>query len=226
MDVTTQYNNRRALMGSSYSSNPDYFASNRSLDFAKSSNSIANAATTHVTAIPQTIGFKDKVGLFGAENVFIKVDLNIQDIKDDFADADLVVNDYLPLKLTEGGDDDAAYDMAVIDFDKDLSTVNKYDPARFVQSIETLEYPMISVDVNNLKTGNKYIDSWFDVRIYTKDRKEWPYEKMYVDINSHFYLGFHARNTKRLPYNVSMTVGEIYINRPEIPESERRYIFA
>ena len=44
---------------------------------------------------------------------------------------------------------------------------------------------------------------------FTKDRVEWPYDKMYINPKSFFYIGFHARNTKRLPYNVSMTV-ELY----------------
>lgn len=35
---------------------------------------------------------------------------------------------------------------------------------------------------------------------------------MYVRMNDFFYIGFHARNTKRLPYNVSLVVGEEYVS--------------
>ena len=31
---------------------------------------------------------------------------------------------------------------------------------------------------------------------------------MYVRLNDSFYVGFHARNTRRLPYNVELTIGE------------------
>ena len=34
--------------------------------------------TERVTAIPYTSNYKDTVGLFGAENIFIKVQLNVQ----------------------------------------------------------------------------------------------------------------------------------------------------
>ena len=78
----------------------------------------------------------------------------------------------------------------------------------------------LKVDLENLKTGNQYIDSWFDVRLYTRDRKEHPYNKMYVHLNDVFYIGFHARNTKRLPYNVSCDVGQQYIPI-ELLEDER-----
>ena len=77
-------------------------------------------------------------------------------------------------------------------------------------------------ELENLKTGNKYIDTWFDVRLYKSNREEHPYDKMFVRDKDHFYIGFHARNTKRLPYNVKCTVGQQLIFG--LPEEERRYI--
>ena len=67
-----------------------------------------------------------------------------------------------------------------------------------------------------LKTGNKYIDAWFDVRLYTKNREEHPYDKMYVRLNDFFYIGFHARNTRRLPYNVKCVIGQEYLSGAEV----------
>ena len=105
------------------------------------------------------------------------------------------------------------YKTADIDPLQDLTTVNTYEPAAILQNrLGTLSDAYISVELENLKTGNKYIDSWFDVRLYTKDRMEHPYNKMYVRIKDFFYIGFHARNTKRLPYNVKCVIGQEYIS--------------
>jgi len=82
--------------------------------------------------------------------------------------------------------------------------------------------PYVSVQLDNLKTGNQYIDDWLDVRLYTRDRMEHPYDLMYVRPNDFFYVGFHARNTKRLSYNVNVTVGEQYLDESQI--EDRRYI--
>jgi hypothetical protein len=105
------------------------------------------------------------------------------------------------------------YYTGVIDESKDLTTVNTYDPALIRRDrLGNLSNAYVSVDLENLKTGNKYIDSWFDVRLYSKAREEHPYDKMYVRLNDFFYIGFHARNTKRLPYNVKCVIGREYIS--------------
>ena len=80
----------------------------------------------------------------------------------------------------------------------------------------------ISVDLNNLKTGNTYIDSWLDVRLYTKEREEHPYDKMYVRLRDYFYIGFHARNTRRLDYNVEAIVGNELVEAGDVEDT--RYI--
>ena len=79
-------------------------------------------------------------------------------------------------------------------------------------------------DLSNLKTGNKYIDNWFDVRLYTSSREEHPYDRMYVRANDFFYIGFHARNTRRLPYNVECIVGNEYVSEENLTDDQRRYI--
>ena len=84
--------------------------------------------------------------------------------------------------------------------------------------------PYVSVDVLNLKTNNIYVDDWLDVRLYTRDKEEHPYDKMYVRSNDVFYIGFHARNTKRLPYNVECLVGNEYKSNKELTDEQRRYI--
>ena len=78
MDVTNEVNKLIENMGGSGTTNPAYSSATRSLNYAKSRNNIHNAANEKVTAIPYQLNYKDTVGLFGAENVFIKVQLNIQ----------------------------------------------------------------------------------------------------------------------------------------------------
>jgi hypothetical protein len=80
------------------------------------------------------------------------------------------------------------------------------------------------VDLTNLKTGNKYIDAWFDVTLYGKDKQPVEGDFLYTPTNSYFYLGFHARNTRRLPYNVDLKVGVEYLEYSDMTEAQRKLI--
>tara|TARA_B100001559_G_C16489162_1_gene617614 strand:+ start:550 stop:1233 length:684 start_codon:yes stop_codon:yes gene_type:complete len=225
MDVTQQENVYRLSMGGSGSARPEYFSPNRTLDFAKSSNSLINARPQRITAIPQSINYKDTVGLFGAENIFIKIDLDILSAVSVFGTDDIPVNTYFPAFVDfDAVDEGLYYEQAVMDFQKDRFTINTYEPATISNTLESIPRPLVRIDLNNLKTGNKYIDAWFDTRLYTKDRVEHPYDVMYVNPSSFFYIGFHARNTKRLPYNVRMTVGSEFISEFDLPADQRRFL--
>ena len=218
-DVTQRILDRHIIYGASDNTNPAYLSSNRSLNYA-TGGSIQSPERDRVSIIPYTINYKDTVGLFGKENHFIRIDVAINK---DFAFAcfeepgwecalmtqkDLnVLNTYFPAETHE---------------DQDLTTVNTYDPALIRRSsLGGMSDSFISVDLENLKTGNKYIDAWFDVRLYTKDRQEHPHDKMYVRLNDFFYIGFHARNTRRLPYNVKCIIGQEYISAAEV--NAKRY---
>ena len=225
MDVTEQLNARGLTMGGSGSSRPEYLSPSKTLDFAKGSNSLTNASTARITAIPQTLNYKDTVGLFGAENVFIKIDLDVLNAVSVFADNETIVNTYSPAFADfDNPDTDLYWEAAVMDFRLDLFLDNTYEPAKIDTKLDSIPNPLVSVDLNNLKTGNKYIDAWFDVRIYTKDREEYPYDFMYIDPKSFFYIGFHARNTRRLPYNVRMTVGDQFLSSYDLTPEQRRYL--
>jgi hypothetical protein len=219
-DVTRRILDRHIIYGASDSTKPAYSSSNKSLNYAEGG-SINSPQKDRVTIIPFKINYQDTVGLFGKENHFIRVDVAINP---DYAfacfeetgwecaqmtAADLsAVNTYFPAEVDEG---------------KDLTTVNTYEPANFrASSLGLKPDAFISVDLKNLKTGNKYIDAWFDVRLYTKDRQEHPYDKMYVHLNDFFYIGFHARNTRRLPYNVQCVIGQEYLSGLEL--GANRYI--
>ena len=57
-----------------------------------------------------------------------------------------------------------------------------------------------------------------------KNREEHAYDTMYVPVGEFFYIGFHARNTKRLPYNVRMTVNGELISKYDLTAEQRRYL--
>ena len=108
-----------------------------------------------------------------------------------------------------------------MNYNLDRFIENDYEPAQFINELTIQPRSLVKVDLNNLKTGNKYIDAWFDVSLYQKNREEHAYDIMYMPYNSYFYIGFHARNTKRLPYNVSMTVDGLYSEFDLTPEQSR-----
>ena len=209
MNVTEQINKQMIASGSG-SSRPEYYSVNRSLDRSKSSNSLINADTQRVTAIPYITNYKDSVGLFGAENVFIKIQLDVQNTLN-ITDQGIIIDNYEAVVIASDKDD-LYYSQAIADYEKDLLPIeNDFEPAEFNNELTYVQRPLVKIDLHNLKTGNKYIDAWFDVRLYKPNREEHPYDVMYVDPKGFFYIGFHARNTKRLPYNVNMTVaGQLY----------------
>ena len=221
MDVTQQID-RQMIVSGGGSSRPEYYSVNRSLDRSKGSNSLVNAESQLVTALPHSSNYKDSVGLFGAENIFIKVELDVQNVQAK-EDTIITINGYTECIITEDKNSNMYWDEAERDYTLDLFIENEYEPAVFTNELTILPRSLVKVDLNNLKTGNKYIDAWFDVRLYQRNREEHPYDVMYVPYNSFFYIGFHARNTKRLPYNVNMTVDGLYSEYSLTP-AEKRYL--
>ena len=206
------------------SANPAYFSANRSLNYAIGSNSLINARQENVTAIPFSTNYKDTVGLFGAENVFLKIQLNIQNSLSLVNGID--INDYTSAVLNQTIDDsDLYWDTAITHYDLDLNTVNTYDPAEINNDeLDFVPNALVKVDLSNLKTGNQYVDVWFDTRLYTPNRQPFEYDTMFLPLKGYFYIGFHARNTKRLPYNVSMTVEDKLYSENELTSEQRKYL--
>lgn len=203
MDVTEEILRNVQTYGSSDYTAPHTYASAKCLNYADGP-SIQRPINERVSIYPRTLKYQDSVGLFGAENVFIKINLDIQDS----GNACLEEAGWDCLKMTRVDQELVnTYYTAKVDPDIDLVPVNTYDPAQISNEIPSFALPYIGINLKNLKTGNKYIDSWFDVRLYTKSRDEHPYDQMYLPLNSYFYIGFHARNTRKLPYNVECIVG-------------------
>ena len=223
MDVTQQIN-RNLVSSGGGSANPAYFSANRSLNYARESNSIKNARQESVTAIPFNTNYKDSVGLFGAENIFLKIQLNIQNSLS--LENGIDINDYTSAILDVSVDDsDLYWETAFADYTLDLNTVNTYDPAEIEnESLDFVPNALVKVDLSNLKTGNKYVDVWFDTRLYTPNHQPFEYDTMFLPLKGYFYIGFHARNTKRLPYNVSMTVGDKLYSENELTSEQRKYL--
>ena len=223
MNVTEQINRQMISTGGG-SANPNYLSVNKSLNYAKGSNSMLNAQTERVTAIPYTSNYKDTVGLFGAENIFIKVQLDVLNSLQVDGNG-ILVNDYEDVVIEpKDPGADIYWTAAYADYDEDLTIENTYEPALFTNTLSFAPGAVLKIDIENLKTGNKYLDAWFDVRLYQKNRQEHPYDTMYVPVGEFFYIGFHARNTKRLPYNVRMTVFGELISKFDLTAEERRYL--
>ena len=225
VSVTQEQNKNRQTYGGTGSSTPAYLAASKNLNFAVGSNSMINARSERVTAIPYVSNYKDTVGLFGTENIFLKIDLDIQNTTKVFDSSEILNGDYFEANTLNISDPGAPFwESVLFDFQQDLFIENEYEAADVSTQFEFVPNGVVRVDLENLKTGNRFIDSWFDVRLYTKDRQEYAYDTMYVGVNSYFYIGFHARNTKRLPYNVRMTVGSEIISTYDLTSEQRQYL--
>ena len=61
-----------------------------------------------------------------------------------------------------------------------------------------------------------------DVQLYGPDKRPTEEDKIYTDLIIDVYIGFHARNTKRLPYNVRIEVGVEYLEYADMTNAQRR----
>ena len=223
MDVTKQLERFNLQYGGMGSTAPANLAVNRRLDYA-AGNSINAPVVETIAATPVVLNFENAVGLFGAENTFVKVQLNINSTliqQDSFEDPDGYLTATYLRSAVEG---DVGYDAAFVDDLADTSTLNDYDPAGNPSSLAELVDAVVSVDLENLKTGNIYIDNYLDMQLYGPDKQPLSSDNVYVGIKDHFYIGFHARRTKRLPYRAKLTIGTQYISSIEMTDEQRRYL--
>ena len=170
------------------------------------------------------LNFSDSVGLFGSENRFVKIDLQIQSSSSVFANIEFPENTYFPVWQLDDETLVNDYYTGEFNYFQDPVTVNTYAPALVSGSLSDYSRPMVSIDLTNLKTGNKFIDAWLEVTLYGKDKQPVDEDFLYTDIDSYFYIGFHARNTRRLAYNVDLKVGVEYLEYNNMTAAQRRLV--
>ena len=222
-DVSTTLNRYDRQYGGMGSTKPEVTSVNRRLDYA-AGNTIQDPVIETVSTAPATVNFENTVGLFGAENTFVKVNLGIvaTDVSEEsFTDPDGYDTAFINRRAVEGDAPD--YIAALLNDALDTSVVNDYDPAELISSIGDLVDPVVSVTLENLKTGNIYIDNYLDIELYGPDRRTLGSDTVYVGINGYFYIGFHARRTKRLPYKAKVTIGTEFISGLTLTDTQRRY---
>jgi len=219
MNVTQEIQQNHIVYGASDYTAPSGLAASKSLNYAKGP-TINNPDRANVSVIPYTFRYADSVGLFGAENYFLRVDVKIATniaracFEEEGWECSFINYEYKDL--------DPNYDGADIT-DKDKEILNDYRPANILEnSLPAVPDGYISIDLESIKTNNRFIDDWLDIRLYTQDKEEHPYNKMYMKGLGHFYIGVHARNTKRLPYDIMCEVGLEY--RPYDSIEDKQFI--
>lgn len=218
MDVTQEVRKNHIVYGASDYTAPSGLAASRSLNYAEGA-TITKPAEQECSVIPHTFRYQDSVGLFGAENYFTRVKLNIIG---DVVFACYEEEGWQCANISNISDNkDPYYEAALVD--RLFPCVDDEDgymcPDVLGDSLpDNAKDPYVSIDLKNLKTGNKFVDDWLDIRLYTRNREEHPYDKMWVKVKDFFYIGFHARNTKRLPFDVACIIGLQYANYEDIPD--------
>lgn len=234
VDVTEQIRQYHQLYGGSDNTQAGGLAASKSLNYAPAP-TLQQAQRVTTSGYPFTLKLAGSVGLMGAENYYVRVEVNLvtplnpEFEEDGWFPAALEYSDYPEVNT---------YVEAVIDFDSDppppdntaslnaqdkcigyvtnpggfppIVAYNCYQGALITNTIPLFWDPLVSVDLNNIGVNNIYIDNWLETMLYTRDKKMWGYDKMYVRPNDHFYIGVHARNTRHLPYNIDVTIGKEY----------------
>ena len=215
------------MYGGSDNTQAGGLAASKSLNYAPAP-TLQRAQVVSTTVYPFTFKLVGQVGLQGAENYYVRVDVNlitpldIEFEEDGWEPADVEYGSATTINT---------YESEVVDFNADppppeppegecvgyidpkfpgVFQFNCYQAAVFTNPIPKFWDPMVSVDLTNIGVGNIYIDNWLDTMLYTRDKKMWGYDKMYIRPRDHFYIGVHARNTRHLPYNVEVTIGTEY----------------
>ena len=222
MDVTDEIR-RRAETSSTGTTNPAGLVASRSLQFAKGP-TIDRAVVYRLSAVPQSLIYEDEVGLFGTENQFVRFEMNARDILRgvDIEDAE-GYRTLLQFRGTDESVEGSDYEEAVGD-DSVQESQDVYIKAVFTSLFADTRTTLISAELTNLRTGNKYIDNWVDVRLYDSNKKPLDHEKIYVTPVSSFTIGIHARRANRLPFRLKIDIGFEILSEFNVTEEQRRYI--
>ena len=238
MDVTQEYLEKVQLYGGSDYTNPSNLAASRTLNYAEGP-TMQRAVKQTCSTIPFKFDYSGAVGLFGAENIFFKITLDISEtspyncFEEQFWEC-LYINLTPPDDLDPnygtfaGSPQDPAPNTAIIDFD--AADENPVPSNGYVPAFLSSELPfqngneLIGVKLYNLGTGNQYVDKDLDVRLYSSCRFEHGFDEMLTPLQSTFYVGIHARNTKRIDYNVRCLVGSTYRDFNDLNSEEKQLL--
>ena len=243
IDVTEQIRLYHDLYGGSDNTSSSGLAASKSLNYAPAP-TMQRSQLTKTSIFPFTYTLAGQVGLFGAENYYLRVDLDlIEPLNPEFEETDWMPADidYIPEQEVN------TYEPEYINFDADpppppntqskndknvctpyrTSTAplaptlyNCYMAALISNPAPNFYDPVVSIELEDIGTGNIYIDTWLEPMLYTRERKMWGYDKMYIRPRDHFYVGIHARNTRHLPYNIKVKIGYEYIQSADVAEKE------
>ena len=244
IDVTDQIRLYNDLYGGSDNTQAGGLAASKSLNYAPAP-TMQQAQPAKTTVYPFTFKLIGQVGLFGAENYYVRVDIDLLNP----LNAEFEEDGWFPAVIEYGSPTTVnTYESERIDFDLDppppantqerndqnlcvdyeyrpndttvLYRKNCYMPALITDPVPFFWDPYVSVRLKDIGTGNIYIDNWLEPMLYTRDRKMWGYDKMYIRPKDFFYVGVHARNTRHLPYNIEVIVGEEYKQSSDLKEAE------
>ena len=207
--VTSRVQRRHLHYGASDNTAQYATAAGRSLNYANGP-TLTRPDVHQIYVMPNIQKWEDSVGLFGAENKFVLYTFTDKDTimaNACYEDEAYECGEYLPTREKE----DPGF-KALLWENRDVPIEDTYEQATVILQKEFPTFPgeqlFTSVEIINNGTKNVYNDDWLDVRLYAKDRIEHPYKKMYVPFLEPFYAGFHARNTRRLPYDVDIVIGK------------------
>lgn len=214
MDVTAQILKQIREQGGSDNTNPAVLGAGKVLNYAAGP-SIQRPEELTVTSIPLVVPFEDSIGL-GASNYYIKFKLD--HIQARFACYEPAGWECARIEI-EKYPEASDYAEAVMDETKDRETLNTYEPATLENSgIKAADHPRLSIRLQNRGTGNIYEDKDFDPFIIKKNHDPISVDKLWCKLNDVFYVGFHVRNTKRIPYKCDVLIGEEVIVKRDITE--------
>ena len=206
MDVTQEVRQSVIKYGGSGNSIASGTSSCKSLNFAEGGNINKAVKTGTITRLPFKIQFKGTTGLFGSENTFVEITTAVKDL---FFDSEVETGSYVNATITRIDDSTTYYEGGFIDPNTDNIVINQFEPGLVTGDfLGGIAKPMFSLRMENRGSGNKYEDCWLDVRLYTKQKEEHPYDAMFLHPDDKLYVGFHARNTRRLNYDVDLILGE------------------
>ena len=224
MDVTEEYLANIIKYGASDYTGPASLVGSSSLNYAEGP-TMQRAVRQKVTTAPYELIYQGDIGLMGVENIFFRIELDIQDtgfIQNCFEEPGFDcarVTDEYDLDMYYGRGNQANISF-VSEGDEPI-----YDGAKIsnwlpIEDGDTL----VGVQLTNVGTDNMYENANVDARLYSICRFEHGYDDMLVGIKSEFYVGIHCRNTKRNAYNVKCKVGTEFKRPAELTSDEKRLL--